>query len=241
MSGTPATGGIGGLPASPAVDTSTGGGGADLLYGDGTPDPGLGADGDSYIDQVDDSFYKKVAGSWVEILDAPHGALMEHFQSQGFAGLGGVLGTNVVEAGQQGLNQNLSPNGAASWSNAVVNPSSELSALIVIEVHVPALSISPPVDGTLFSYRRTTIMQFDGQQDVATSSGRNIQHDVTKGQFYIPKHIVRIKRGLAPGHNSSVVVYDDADFHWEDNGGVDDLPIYPQNNNAHGAYWGRIS
>lgn len=38
---------------------------SDVLFGEGVPDPGLGTDGQVYVDTLTDDVYKKITGSWV--------------------------------------------------------------------------------------------------------------------------------------------------------------------------------
>ncbi len=168
-------------------------------------------------------------------------AIYDHFQSALYAtGPSGILFTNEVPAGDQGVNKSLSPNGAASWSNGFASYNPSRSALIQIEMVLPALAITPPVDGTLFSFRRTATMTVGDKTDVAAISGRNIQHDAAKGQFYIPKMILKIDKVVNPGAGFTVQVNEDADFDWSDAAGTLPLAIYPQSTRAHGYVSGRL-
>lgn len=185
-------------------------------------------------------------GSWeaVDIDDdsvAPHDAIYDHFQSASYYTGTGILAAGEIAAGQQGNVQYLTPNGAASWSNGVSNPSADYSALLAVEVHLPAISVTPPVDGTLFSVRRVAILTFDGESDVYAYTARNVQHDAAHGAFYVPKAVLKVNRAVAAGFSGSAVINDDLTAWWEDSGGTLDLPVYAQVERGHGYVSGRVA
>lgn len=184
-------------------------------------------------------------GSWeaIDIDSEPAGdvPVYDHFQSASYWTGSGVLAAGEIAAGQQGNVQYLTPNGAASWSNGVNNPSATDAALIAVEVHLPAISVTPPVDGTLFSVQRTAILSFDGETDVYAYTARNVQHDTAKGAFYVPKAILKIHRAVGAGFAGSAVINDDLTAWWEDSGGTLDLPIFAQGERGHGFVSGRIA
>lgn len=160
----------------------------------------------------------------------------DFFQSANYAGGGGVWAANEIADGDQWASKGLAPAGVSTWQNGVVNPSSDLSALLHIEVKATPISITPPVDGTTFRVRRVAIMTFDGQQDVDlfTYDGT---YDASKGAFYVPAMNLVINRAVGAGHSSAVVITDELQVDWS---GPGNLPIYPQNPFSRGTVQGRI-
>ncbi len=194
----------------------------DILYGSGVPSSGLGVDGNSYIDQLDGSFYRKESGGWIlkitltgssgVTLFGPSGnkragnvTPLDGDYTKANVGLGNVDNTSdlnkpISTAAQSALDLKAD---AADLDDAILDISTLQSDVTDLGLDVAALESKevPPGGTTGQVLKKTTGTDYDFEWADETGSGPL----TTKGDIYT--YSTTIDR-LPVGTNGQTLVAD---------------------------------